>query len=78
VILVFKRDVTFVHRNEPVIGNGNPKDVTGEVLQDRILTCSIGFAVRAPRSGPDLSRNLLEEVGMILLKCVSEPSGYHG
>jgi hypothetical protein len=67
MVLVFDRNVAFVHGNEPVIGDGNPKDVTGEVLQDGVLTCSIGLAVRAPLSLPDLGRNLLEEVGMSLL-----------
>jgi hypothetical protein len=45
MVLVFYRNVAFVHGNEPAIGDGNPKDVTGEVLQDSVLTCSVGFAV---------------------------------
>ena len=78
MVLVFYRNVAFVHGNEPVIGDGDPKDVTGEVLQHSILTCAIGFAVRAPLSVPDVSRDLLEEVGMPLLQRLSEASGNHG
>ena len=48
MVLIFQRNVAFVHGNEPVIGYGNAKDVTGEVLQDGVLTCPIGLAVRAP------------------------------
>jgi len=61
-----------------VIGDGDPKDVTGEVLQDSVLIYSIRFAVRTPLSVPDVSRELLEEVGMPLLHRLNEPSVNHG
>jgi len=61
-----------------VIGDGDPKNVTGEALQHSVLTCSIGFAVRAPLSLPGVSRDLLEEAGMPFLQRLSEPFGNHG
>jgi hypothetical protein len=76
-ILVPKRHVVFVHGHQSVIGDRDPKNVAGEVSQDRVLTSSIGFAVRAPLSTPDLMWDLLEEFGMALLQGRSEPFGHH-
>jgi len=59
--------VGFIHGNQPAIRQSNAKDVTSEVIQRRILTFSIGFAVGTPRLVPDLIGDLLEEFGMALL-----------
>jgi hypothetical protein len=67
----------FVHGHQSAIGQSHAKNVTGQVIQDRVLTCSIGFAVRAPLSTPELMWDLLEEFGMALLQGRSEPFGNH-
>ena len=52
MVLVLKRDVGLVHGDQPPIGQRHAKDVTGQVIQDRVLTFSIGFAVGTPFSPP--------------------------
>jgi hypothetical protein len=76
-ILVPKRHVAFVHGHQSVIGDRNPKNVAGEVSQDRVFTGSVRFAVRTPRSVPSMSRDLLKEVGMPILQRLSESFGNH-
>ena len=41
MVLVLECNVAFVHGHQPVIGDGDPKNVTGEVLQDSVLTGSV-------------------------------------
>lgn len=76
-VLVLKRHVAFVHGHQSVIGDRDPKDVTGEVSQDGVFTGSIRFAVRTPLSTPDLIGDLLKEFGMALLQRLSKPFGNH-
>lgn len=45
MILVFERNVGFVHGNDPVIGDGNAKDVAGEISQNSTLTLPVGLAI---------------------------------
>jgi len=73
MVLVPKGHVGFVHGNQPAIGQSNAKDVAGQVIEDRVLTFSIGFAVRTPLSAPERTGDLLEEFGMILLQRRRQP-----
>ena len=76
-VLVPKRHVAFVHGHQSVIGDRNPKNVTGEVSQDNVFTGSVRFAVRTPCSVPSMSRDLLEELGMPVLQRLSESFDDH-
>ena len=67
MVLVPECNVGFIHGYQPAIRQGNTKDVASEVIQDRVLTFSIGLAVRTPLSAPDRIGDLFEEVGMVLL-----------
>ena len=77
MVLIPECNMGFVHVHKPAIGQSNAKDVTGKVVQDRVLTSSVRFAVRTPLSTPELMWDLLEEFGMILLQRRSEPFGNH-
>ena len=76
-VLVPKRHVAFVHGHQSVIGDRDPKNVTGEVSQDNVFTGSVRFAVRTPCSVPSMSRDLLEELGMPVLQRLSESFDDH-
>ena len=77
MVFVLECDVGLVHGHQPAIRQRHAKDVTGQVVQDRLLAFSIGFAVRTPWLIPDLIGDLLEEFGMILLQRRSKPFGNH-
>ena len=75
VVFVLDRHMGLIHVHQSILGDGDAKDVTRQVSQDRLFAGSIGLGVGTPRLLPDFGWDLLEEIWVLLSQYGFKPSG---
>jgi len=66
-VLIFEGDRLIVHGDDSVIGDGDSKDVSGQVVEDSLLGTSPWQAICDPFIGPDRVRNLPIKVRVLFV-----------